>query len=127
MVLAVAGIGWLLRTWIRSGARDESILLPTGWNRLESNRDGTQGGGGMAVGTTSTSPLAQTPVLVPAMAPSPIWWLSLDWVEDGIWGLGMLLLRVGARAGLGLGRLEGRYYLPLALVLALIALLAITR
>ena len=60
-------------------------------------------------------------------APTPIWWLSLTWVEDGLWGFGGMLARLGARAGLGLGRLEGKYQLPLALVLIMVALLAVIR
>jgi len=59
--------------------------------------------------------------------PAPVWWLSLVWVETGAARLGARLARLGSRAGLGLGRLEGRYYLPLALIVALIALLAVTR
>ena len=53
--------------------------------------------------------------------------MSLAWLDGGLWGFGRLLLRLGTRMGQGLERLEGRYYLPLALIVMLVAMLAITR
>jgi hypothetical protein len=106
--LVLAVIGRLVALWAGSGATPTGALLPTALSLLASRPD------------------SPPPSLIPS-PPSPIWWLSLVWLEEGVRGLGVLLARLGARIGLGLGRLEGRYYLPLALILALIAILAATR
>jgi hypothetical protein len=59
--------------------------------------------------------------------PPAVWWLSLAWLEGGIYGTGALLARLGERLGGLMRRLEGRYVVPLALVLTLLAVLAVTR
>ena len=112
MALSLSAIGWLLGNWSRGTAGDAGFLLPTALGRLQDR------------GRESNGAFLPVP---PQQAPAPAWWLSLQWIEEGIWGFGTVLVRLGTRAGLGLGRLEGRYYLPLALILALIAVLAITR
>jgi hypothetical protein len=48
-------------------------------------------------------------------------------LEAGVWGLGVLLGSLGTRLGGLLGRLEGRFYLPLALILVVVALLLASR
>jgi hypothetical protein len=65
----------------------------------------------------------------PFIAPTPaaVWWVSLVWLERGIYGAGAYIAGAGMRIGSLLGRLEGRYFLPLALLLTLVILLAITR
>jgi hypothetical protein len=107
--LALTAIGRLGVSWARSNANSTSSLLPTALGRL--------GRGNLPPALD----LDSFPV------PSAVWWLSLVWLEGGVWGFGSLLVRLGTRAGMGLGRLEGRYYLPLALILALVALLAVSR
>jgi formate hydrogenlyase subunit 3/multisubunit Na+/H+ antiporter MnhD subunit len=106
--LLLAAIARLVVQWARSGITPTGALLPTALSHLASR---------------STSDLA-SPLPQPS---SLLWWLSLEWLEEGVRGLGVLLARLGARIGLGLGRLDGRYYLPMALILALITLLAATR
>lgn len=107
--VAIAGAGWLIVRWARSSANTTGSLLPTAFARLRDSEEPPR------------IEVTRFPV------PTPVWWLSLVWLEEGVWGLGALLVRLGTRVGIGLGRLEGRYYLPLALILALVALLAVTR
>jgi hypothetical protein len=90
------------------------VLLPTAVKRLEKRHH-------------NASQAGLVTRLFPAPAPATAWWLSLLWLEDRLWVFGSLVIRLGARIGLGLARLEGRYYLPLALIMALMALLAIIR
>ena len=109
--LLLAGIGWLLRTWMKSSANTAGLLLPTALGRRFSGASTPRGARSLASGSQALI----------------IWGLSLAWLEEGLWGSGALLMRLGRRIGTGLGRLEGRYYLPIAVVLALIALLVVTR
>jgi hypothetical protein len=120
--LALAGIAWLVSAWMGSGATYAGILLPTALGRIESRV--ASPGSRVPNPATPDSGLGTRDW---RYAPAPIWWLSLTWVEEGLWGFGGMLARLGARAGLGLGRLEGKYQLPLALVLILVALLAVIR
>jgi|GEM_PF-5583372 len=114
--LFLAAVAWLFRLWARSGVIGSGTLLPTGMERLESLR-GIPGGEhreDLPIGLMRNSPLA-------------LWALSLAWLEVGLAGIGAILQRIGAGAGGLLGRLEGRFYLPLALILTVMALIAITR
>jgi hypothetical protein len=111
----VAVIGWLIVVWARSGTVATSVLLPTALERLEKRRAQAAG---------DATPAVAGPLSNPA---SPIWWLSLAWLESGVWGFGALLARLAVSFGRLVGRLEGRFYLPLALILILITLLIVTR
>jgi hypothetical protein len=106
----VAGLGWLLRAWAKSRTPENSVLLPTAIARLQK--------------LSQDVPAQQTLLSNP---PPAIWWLSLAWLEGGIYGAGALLNRLAMRFGMLLARLEGRYYFPLALILTLLIILAITR
>jgi hypothetical protein len=108
--LVLAGLGWLLRSWAKSRTTDNSVLLPTAIARLQRLRQDLP---------------AQQPLL--SNPPPAIWWLSLAWLEGGIYGAGALLNRLTMRFGMLLARLEGRYYLPLALILTLLIILAASR
>jgi hypothetical protein len=114
--LLIAAIARLFALWARSGVVPSGTLLPTGMERLESPQGHTDGEHreGLPLGLLRNSPLA-------------LWALSLAWLEIGLTGIGALLQRIGAGAGGLLGRLEGRFYLPLALILTVMALIAITR
>jgi hypothetical protein len=117
--LALGGIAWLISAWMRSGATNASVLLPTAISHLETAPQNTHSG---------PSSIQPSRLIIHISAvPAPVWWLSLAWLEEGLWGFGAILARLGARAGLGLGRLDGRYQIPLALVLILVALLAVIR
>ena len=107
----LVGLAWLVALRARANTVPTASLLATALARLETGSRDRAG----------DLDVAGLPV------PAPVWWLSLTWLEGGVSGLGVLLFRLGRRAGLGLGRLEGRYYLPLALIFMLVALLAITR
>src|SRR5215210_3655808 len=107
---SLLGICWLVTGWARSGVGVRGTLLPGGLDHL--------GRAGKPDGPAAS--LRSNP-------PAAVWWLSLVWLEAGVWGFGALLGRSGMMAGGLLGRLEGRFYLPLALILTLIALLAVTR
>ncbi|HEX9986994.1 MAG TPA: hypothetical protein VGE45_00745 [Chloroflexia bacterium] len=112
----LAGIGWLVTSWARSGVSVTGLLLPTALDRLaKSDRP--------PVGSGPEGPL--TDLL--SNPPAAIWWLSLSWLETSIWGFGALLSRLGIRSGGLLARLEGRFYLPLALILTLIIILIVSR
>jgi hypothetical protein len=116
--VALAGIGWLVSAWMGSNGTYAGVLLPTAISRLEATPHRAVDPGQIP---GATSKIQNRTV------PAPVWWLSLAWLEEGLWGFGAMLVRLGARAGLGLGRLEGRYQIPLALVLILVALLAVIR
>jgi hypothetical protein len=114
--LFLAAVARLFTLWARSGVIGSGTLLPTGMERLGGLR-GTPSGEhreGLPPGLMRNSPLA-------------FWALSLAWLEIGLTGIGAILQRIGAGAGSLLGRLEGRFYLPLALILTVMALIAITR
>jgi hypothetical protein len=106
----VAGLGWLLRAWAKSRTTESSVLLPTAIARLQNLRqDGP-----------AEQPLLSNP-------PPAIWWLSLAWLDSGIYGAGALLNRLAMRFGMLLARLEGRYYFSIALILTLLIILAVSR
>ena len=108
--LLLGTLGWLVRLWVKSGTSGNSVLLPTAVARLQQARQ-------------------ETPPLQPLLSnpPPAVWWISLVWLESGIYGFGSLLGRLAMRLGILLARLEGRFYFPLALILSLLILLAITR
>jgi hypothetical protein len=112
-VLLIVGLRWAMRLPARSSAAGTSVLLPTALARLQRSRE-----------RRMPEPLAGPLLSNPAPA---VWWLSLAWLEGGIYGTGALLARLGERFGGLLRRLEGRYFVPLALVLTLLAVLAVTR
>jgi hypothetical protein len=116
--LLVALIGWLVGALARSRTDAPGVLLPTGLDRVERAREAMPGPTGSWEGAAR---------LLVANPPPAIWWLSLAWLEGGVWGFGALLGRLGTRLGGLLGRLEGRFYLPLALILVLVALLLASR
>jgi formate hydrogenlyase subunit 3/multisubunit Na+/H+ antiporter MnhD subunit len=103
-------LGWLARSWAKAGNTGNSVLLPTALARLQ--RAGQD--------TSASAPIFANP-------PPAVWWLSLVWLERGIFGAGSLAVRLAQRFGVLLARLEGRFYFPLALILTLLILLAITR
>jgi hypothetical protein len=114
-MILLAFTGWLLRASATSRVAEAGALLPTALDRLQrgpARRTQTGSGDGEA--------------LRPA-PPAFVWWLSLAWLEGGVFEAGTLLARLGAGAGRLTARLEGRYFLPLAALLALLTLLAITR
>jgi hypothetical protein len=113
----LAVIGWLVVSWARSGVSVSGALLPTALDRLAKADQPPPGG---ARDEAPVAGLLSNP-------PAAIWWLSLAWLEAGIWGFGALLSRLGVRSGGLLGRLEGRFYLPLALILTLIIILIVSR
>ena len=118
-VLLAAGIGRLLLPRKVPAESDHGVLLLSALAALESTaKSGTKQDGQEALEGTAG---------FPAPLPLPVWWLSLLWFEQGLVRAGQLVLRLLARVGMGLARVEGRYYLPVALVFTLIALLAITR
>jgi hypothetical protein len=108
--LVLAAFGWLLRLWIKSRTAGNSVLLPTAVARLQK----------LDQNVATPQPVLTNP-------PPAVWWLSLVWLESGIYGSGSLLSRIATRLGTLLARLEGRYYFPLALILTLLIILAITR
>ncbi|HYP38849.1 MAG TPA: hypothetical protein VEX13_00675 [Chloroflexia bacterium] len=113
----LAGVGWLVVSWARAGVSVSGVLLPTALNRLAKSdlppREGEH---------------AEAPINgLLSNPPAAIWWLSLSWLESGIWGFGALLSRLGVRTGGLLERLEGRFYLPLALILTLLIILIVSR
>lgn len=115
----MAVLGKLLLAWARLRAGAPSALLPTALERL--------GKMGDTLGTPDNWTEAALPVGLLRNSPLALWGVSLAWLEAGISRVGSLLYRANAGAGGLLGRLEGRFYLPLALILTLIALVAITR
>ena len=114
--LFLASIAWLAtrRAGAVAEARTADLLLPAARKRLE-KLDGGR----------SAAPRPPAGTLLPA--PTPALWLSLLWIEDGLKRLGTLIVDWCGAIGLIVARLEGRYYLPLALVLALVAVLALAR
>ncbi len=125
--LLLSALGWLLSAWARSRAEGigGGVLLPAGLAQLgpaEIEREVQDNTAQPTKGAGVVSPLAS--LVNPSSA---VWCLSLLWLEEGVWGFGVVLGRLGVRFGGLLGRLEGRFYLPLALILALIALLVASR
>ncbi|HUP28284.1 MAG TPA: hypothetical protein VM409_07605 [Chloroflexia bacterium] len=114
-ILVLAALGRLIVSAGRSGVRPVGALLPTALDRLSRTGSGERMGGGSA-----------SPDLI-GDSPAPVWWVSLSWMDRGVWGFGAVLGRLGVRFGNLLSRLEGRFYLTLALVLTLVALLVVTR
>jgi hypothetical protein len=107
----VMGLGWAITALTRARATSSGTLLPTALERLAQGRE---------LEATPLMPLLTNP-------PVAVWWLSLAWLETGIMRVGSLLGTLGIRSGTLLGRLEGRFYLPIAIILALLLVLAITR
>jgi hypothetical protein len=116
--LVVGAVGRLVVAWAGAGVVPSGILLPPALHRTGRLSLTAHRPTGTAQGTGDG---------LPGHPPALLWWLSLAWMEAGIWGAGALLGRLGIRAGHLLGRLEGRYYLPLALIAALLAILAAIR
>jgi len=112
--ILLVGLGRLIAGTASSGGGISGSLLPTALDRLG------------RVAATKKQGSADMSALL-ENSPAPVWWLSLAWLDRGVYGFGSLLRRLTSRFGGLLGRLEGRYYLPLALILALAALLAVTR
>jgi hypothetical protein len=110
--LLLVVIRWAMRLPARSSAAGTSVLLPTALDRLQRTRE-----------SRMPQPLAG-PLL--SNPPPAVWWLSLAWLESGIYGTGALLARLGERLGGLLRRLEGRYFVPLAVILTMLAVLAVT-
>lgn len=110
----LVGLGRLLAGAARSGNGISGALLPPALERLS------------RLAATDKQSSADMSALL-ENSPAPVWWLSLAWLDRGVYGFGSLLRRLTSRFGGLLGRLEGRYYLPLALILTLAALLAVTR
>jgi formate hydrogenlyase subunit 3/multisubunit Na+/H+ antiporter MnhD subunit len=108
--LLLGTLGWVVRLWVKSGTSGNSVLLPTAVARLQRAKQ-------------------DAPVLQPLLSnpPPAVWWLSLLWLESGIYGSVSLVNRMAMRLGTLLARLEGRYYFPLAVIMTLLILLAITR
>jgi hypothetical protein len=115
--LLLAGLAWLAvrRSTARAQGKAAKVLLPTAQEQLE-KRASDQ--------TPITGP---SPAHAQIPAPTPALWLSLLWFEAVLRRLGALVLDWCAGAGRIIARLEGRYYLPLALILALVAILALAR
>lgn len=112
-------LGWLVVVLSRPRSEAPGLLLPSGLDRAERARE--------AASTHSPNGWEGAARLLIANPPPAVWWLSLAWLEGGIWGFGVMLGRLGARFGGLLGRLEGRYYLPLTLIVVLVALLLASR
>ena len=113
VLVGAARLGVRLATK-RQGGKANARLLPAAQKRLQKQEDSQQ---------------ASLPPVMPTTlpAPTPVLWLSLLWLDDGLSRWGAATIGWCARAGVGLARLEGRYYLPLALVLVLVAMLALGR
>jgi hypothetical protein len=116
---AILALGWLIATLTRSSAKSSGTLLPTALERLEQAWPNEAVAPDTA-GITPLKPLLTNP-------PAAVWWLSLAWLDTTIAGISSMLGRLGARSGRLLSRTEGRFFLPLALILALLLVLAITR
>jgi formate hydrogenlyase subunit 3/multisubunit Na+/H+ antiporter MnhD subunit len=122
-VLVLVLVGLLLRVWARSRVVESGVLLPTALARLQRGavpevRPAPEHG--VAAGERPANPFITQP-------PASVWWVSLIWLERGIYGAGAYVAAAAMRIGGLLARLEGRYFLPLALLLTLLILLAITR
>ena len=115
-------VGLLLRMLARSRVVESGVLLPTALARLQSSAPS-----GVVPSEADMTPSVQSANPFVAPPPASIWWVSLIWLERGIYGAGASIARAGMRIGSLLGRLEGRYFLPLALLLTLLILLTITR
>ena len=120
VVLALAG--WLIRAASSPQMEEAGALLPTALERLQRRPSARLKGGA----NTEWEDAAPAEALRPA-PPAFVWWLSLAWLERGIYDAGALLARLGAAVGRLTERLEGRYFLPLIVLLALLAMLAVTR
>jgi hypothetical protein len=119
--ILLALVGWLVVAVSRSRAEAPGVLLPTGLDRVARARDATE------TATNVTNSWQGAARLLIANPPPAVWWLSLAWFEGGVWGFAALLGNLGTRVGGLLGRLEGRFYLPLTLILVLVALLLTSR
>ena len=116
-IAALGALGWIVARIAGRGGRRGGALLPPALARLQESR----GGASLQAGERPMlAPLFQNP-------PAPIRISSLAGVERVFLGVGGSFSHLLTRGGLVLGRLEGRYYLPLALVLTLVLLLAVTR
>ena len=85
-------VGLLLRMLARSRVVESGVLLPTALARLQSSAPG-----GVAPSEVDTTP--GVPSANPFVAPPPasIWWVSLIWLERGIYGAGASIARAGMR------------------------------
>ncbi|MGA7733291.1 MAG: hypothetical protein WCD37_18675, partial [Chloroflexia bacterium] len=129
-VLVLGMISSLVRAWATSRVAEAGALLPTALDRLQDRpMDRHRGGSGTrheGVGPGREGDQEPAQAFRPA-PPAFAWWLSLAWLEGGIFEAGTRLVRLGSAAGRLMERLEGRYFLPLAVLLALLMLLGITR
>ncbi|MDQ6695278.1 MAG: hypothetical protein M3014_12810 [Chloroflexota bacterium] len=111
--LLLVGAFVLLRAGIRGGYVEQAgVLLPTALGRGE-NLPGELSHKGQS------SPLGG----LLANPPSPIWWLSLAWLDAGVWGTGILIGRLVGRGGVLLRIAQTRLYVPLVLVIVIVVLL----
>ncbi|MDQ3927961.1 MAG: hypothetical protein M3328_02310, partial [Chloroflexota bacterium] len=117
--LVIGIVAWLVAAVARSNTEATGVLLPTGLERTERARG--------AAPPDARNAWEGAARLLIANPPPAVWWLSLAWFEGGVWGFGTLLGSLGTRFGGLLGRLEGRFYLPLTLILVLVALLLASR
>jgi hypothetical protein len=108
----LVAIGWAAVRLSRRRVRRESNLLPTAIEPLE--RAAAMESRGL-------------PARLLGNPPSPIGWLLLGPLSGTAGTLSRGWTGLLVRGGGLMARLEGRYYLPLALVLTLILLLAVTR
>jgi hypothetical protein len=120
--LVLVLVGLLVRMLARARVVESGVLLPTALARLQGSSSG-----GVVPSENIDTPVVQSANPFIAPPPAAIWWVSLIWLERGIYGAGASIARVGMRIGSLLGRLEGRYFMPLALLLTMLILLAITR
>jgi hypothetical protein len=129
-VLVLGMISLVVRAWATSRVSEAGALLPTALERLQDRPMGKHKGGSgtrqEGVGLDREGDREPEQVFRPA-PPAFAWWLSLAWLEGGIFEAGTRLVRLGSAAGRLMERLEGRYFLPLAVLLALLMLLGITR
>ncbi len=124
-LILLALLGWLIRASATSRV-EAGALLPTALDRLQDRSAGLLKAGQEGRPRTREAP-SETPQALRPAPPAFVWWLSLAWLERGIYDAGALLGRLGAALGRLMERLEGRYFLPLDVLLALLTLLAITR
>jgi hypothetical protein len=109
---------WVIVGLARRGTRVGGALLPAALEHLDGNSEDS--GNQAQQGAGIVAPLLRNPSI-------PLRLLSLGWLQDALLPVGRGLSTLLTRAGAVLGRLEGRYYLPIALILTLVLLLAVTR